>query len=170
MKKHTLVIIMWTLLSIVAVAVLSQYLNKVTESAASKEVKLKKIILEVIADHKSELVQFGEHNGEKMDYLTPFINSYYEDGDCPKKSVLRSLLKEALESNGIDPTDGDKLKEIALEVIKEHAAELPALGDHTGDKVDYLTPFIHAYYEEGNYPAREFLRSTVREILEGGEY
>lgn len=64
---------------------------------SSKDTKqLRKIIEEVVSDHRSELVQFGDDSCKMVDYLTPFINNYYYDDDYPDREVLRPMVKEVL--------------------------------------------------------------------------
>ncbi|MDD2378195.1 MAG: DUF5011 domain-containing protein [Bacilli bacterium] len=69
-------------------------------------------------------------------------------------------------NNKKSPKGEDALKEIITEVINKHKDELTQFGTDTCKMVDYLTPYIHAYYEEDEYPQREVLRPMVRASLE----
>ncbi|MDD2203199.1 MAG: DUF5011 domain-containing protein [Bacilli bacterium] len=68
-------------------------------------------------------------------------------------------------NRSVSPKNTKQLRIIIEEVVDEHKAELTQFGNDSCQMVDYLTPFIHNHYNEGEYPDREVLRPMVKEVL-----
>ncbi len=84
----------------VRVVMVGENENK-AKSEEDEEESLKRIVEEVVTEHKNDLIQFGDVNCDKVDYLYPIVLEYFEEDEQPDRETIRPIIKNYLTEKGL---------------------------------------------------------------------
>ena len=84
----------------VRVVMVGENENK-AKSEEDEEEALKRIVEKVVTEHKNDLIQFGDVNCDKVDYLYPIVLEYFEEDEQPDRETIRPIIKNYLTEKGL---------------------------------------------------------------------